>query len=86
MICEGRACDGAMFLPDLYARFMHCTAYANGISAVVDIFNATSGNWSTAVISKARFDLAATSLPNLGVAIFAGGDDCACDLIFVFGW
>jgi len=42
-------------------------------TAAVDIFNATSGTWSTAVLSAARYVLAATSLPNLGVAIFAGG-------------
>ncbi len=29
--------------------------------------------WSTAALSVARFDLAATSLPNQGLAIFAGG-------------
>jgi hypothetical protein len=40
---------------------------------VVDIFNVTSGNWSTAALSVGRTGLAATSLPNLGVAIFAGG-------------
>jgi hypothetical protein len=39
----------------------------------VDIFNATSGAWSTAALSVARYDLAAASLPNHGVAIFAGG-------------
>ncbi len=31
------------------------------------------GTWSTAALSVARYQLAATSLPNLGVAIFAGG-------------
>ena len=31
------------------------------------------GTWSTAALSAARGYLAATSLPNLGVAIFAGG-------------
>jgi hypothetical protein len=31
------------------------------------------GTWSTAALSVARGGLAATSLPNLGVAIFAGG-------------
>jgi len=39
----------------------------------VDIFNATSGVWTTAALSVARFGLAATSLPNDGLAIFAGG-------------
>ena len=39
----------------------------------VDIFNATSGVWSTAALSVARQYLTATSLPNHGLAIFAGG-------------
>ena len=42
-------------------------------SKAVDIFNAITGNWSTAVLSEARAFLAATSLPNQGLAIFAGG-------------
>ena len=44
-------------------------------SNVVDIFNGSSGRWSTAVLSVARYGLAATSLPNQGLAIFAGGYD-----------
>ena len=44
-----------------------------GDSSVVDIFNASSGRWSTAALSVARYFLAATSLPNQGLAIFAGG-------------
>ena len=52
-------------------------------SKAVDIFNAITGNWSTAVLSEARSVLAATSLPNQGLAIFAGGAgtwcDCYCD-------
>ena len=48
-------------------------AAISGYSNVVDIFNVTSGAWSTAALSVARTDLAATSLPNHGVAIFAGG-------------
>ncbi len=39
----------------------------------VDIFNAASGIWTTAALSVARGYLAATSLPNDGLAIFAGG-------------
>ena len=39
----------------------------------VDIFNATSGVWTTAALSVARWGPAATSLPNDGLAIFAGG-------------
>ena len=39
----------------------------------VDFFNTTSGIWTTAALSVARCLLAATSLPNDGLAIFAGG-------------
>ncbi len=39
----------------------------------MDIFDATSGRWTTAALSVARGGLAATSLPNQGLAIFAGG-------------
>jgi hypothetical protein len=56
------------------ASLMPCAAVGSDRSNVVDIFNVTSGAWSTAVLSVARAGLAATSLPNLGVAIFAGGD------------
>ena len=42
-------------------------------SDVVDIFNVKSGTWTTVVLSAARYGLAATSLPNDGLAIFAGG-------------
>jgi hypothetical protein len=47
---------------------------ADGVpSKTIDIFNVTSGAWSTAALSQARQALAATSLPNAGIAIFAGG-------------
>jgi hypothetical protein len=36
------------------------------------------GSWSTAVLSKARANLAATSLPSAGIVIFAGGNIGAC--------
>ncbi len=45
----------------------------SGMSDAVDIFNVKSGTWTTAVLSVARQLLAATSLPNEGLAIFAGG-------------
>jgi hypothetical protein len=45
----------------------------------VDIFNAITGNWSTANLSEARCYLAATSLPNQGFVIFAGGWGASCD-------
>jgi hypothetical protein len=41
--------------------------------------SASLGTWSTAALSAARSALAATSLPNLGVAIIAGGDGKALD-------
>ena len=51
---------------------------------VVDLYNSASGTWSTAQLSVARYDLAATSVGN--VAIFAGGvgGDCSFTL-FVEG-
>jgi hypothetical protein len=44
---------------------------AGGHSNVVDLYNSASGTWSTAQLSVARSNLAATSVGN--VAIFAGG-------------
>ncbi len=44
-----------------------------GGSNVVDMFDGSSGRWSTAVLSAGRYYIAATSLPNQGLAIFAGG-------------
>jgi hypothetical protein len=53
---------------------MRCAANASVAFNTVDIFNATSGVWTTAALSVARAYLAATSLPNEGLAIFAGGE------------
>ena len=44
-------------------------------SNVVDIYNVITGLWSTAVLSVARYGLAAASVGN--VALFAGGIDGA---------
>jgi hypothetical protein len=52
-----------------------CAGGSNSVA--VDMFNAIEGSWSTGNLSLARSFFAATSLPNLGVAIFAGGI-CAC--------
>ena len=49
----------------------------------VDIFNATSGVWTNANLSVARTSLTATSLPNYGLAIFAGGSSASYVLITV---
>ncbi len=64
------------------ASLMRC-AVGSGYSNAVDIFNVTSGAWSTAALSVARYALAATSLPNHGVAIFAGGNCAFAMIIFV---
>ncbi len=44
-----------------------------GGSTIVDIFDGSSGRWSTAALSVAQNSLFAISLPNQGLAIFAGG-------------
>jgi hypothetical protein len=62
------------------ASLMPCAA-DSGPSNAVDIFNVTSGAWSTAALSVARWNFGATSLPNLGVAIFAGGGITCCLLV-----
>ncbi len=53
--------------------FTRCAGFNNILSNVVDIFDVRSGAWTTAALSVARSFLAATSLPNDGVAMFAGG-------------
>jgi hypothetical protein len=62
--------------------FMLCAE--SGVDApvftnAVDIFNATAGTWSVANLSEARVHLGATSLPNVGIAIFSGGIGMLCD-------
>jgi hypothetical protein len=59
--------------------FTRCTGVGIIQSNVVDIFDVRSGAWTTAALSVARSGLAATSLPNDGVAIFAGGQSVSCD-------
>jgi hypothetical protein len=51
---------------------MRC-AGSGGSGSAVDIFDASSGKWTTAAHSVAQQYLAATSLPDQGLAIFAGG-------------
>ncbi len=63
---------------------MICAATGGAPSNVVDIFNGITGNWSTAVLSVARRELAATSLPHLGLAIFAGGQSTCCHVDFSY--
>ncbi len=45
------------------------------VYAIVDIFNGATNKWTTASLSVARFMLSATSLPEQGLAFFAGGGD-----------
>jgi hypothetical protein len=47
------------------------------IAAAQHVNAAPLGTWTTASLSVARESLAATSLPNDGLAIFAGGYDGA---------
>ena len=55
-----------------------------GPSNATDLYNGASGTWSTAQLSVARRELAATSVGNL--AIFAGGWDGNCSVtLFVEG-
>jgi hypothetical protein len=56
----------------IFIYLMICTAGGAPYNTV-DIFDATSRLWSYANLSQARFSLAATSLPNHGLAFFAGG-------------
>ncbi len=50
---------------------------------VVDIFDARSRTWSTAVLSQPRSEIAATSLPPYGLALFGGGN-CNNGVLCVF--
>jgi hypothetical protein len=61
---------------------MRC-AGGHGVVNTVDIFNARSGVWTTAALSVARNYLAAASLPNDGLAIFAGGGGASYVLMSV---
>ena len=48
-----------------------CATAGGSYSAVVDVYNVTTGAWSTAQLTVARYYLAAASVGNL--ALFAGG-------------
>ncbi len=62
---------------------MSITADTEFFSKVVDIYNSASGTWSTARLSVARREPAATSVGN--VAIFAGGYACNCSFALCEG-
>ena len=65
------------------AVLLHCACSLLVHTAAEKVMTKSLGSWSTAVLSEARYWLAATSLPNQGLAIFAGGQgtscDCCCD-------
>ena len=60
-------CSGSLVLLFAGCVFVSMAAAQHGNSA-------SPGAWTTAALSVARDFLAATSLPNDGLAIFAGGD------------
>ena len=68
---NGRMCcvEGARF----ELLLLIADSGGNTGSNVVDIFDVSSGLWSTAALSVPRSSPSATSLPNQGLAIFAGG-------------
>jgi hypothetical protein len=83
----GCVSEGSVAVFATCACLMPCAV--GGSSNVVDIFNARTETWSTAALSQARANLAATSLPDAGVAIFAGGQiGTSCDVFVwrVAGW
>ncbi len=60
-----------------YSEVCSSPFYAKGKAySIVDIYNGGfPGIWTTAQLSAARYDLAATSLPEQSLALFAGGYD-----------
>ncbi len=72
-----------LFVRVFMSHAFYC-AGNDGFSAVVDIFNVTAGTWRTAKLSQAATFLSATSLPNVGVAIFAAfGSSAVVDIFNV---
>ena len=67
--CLQRYCDSVS--PATASSLMRHTADGTVPSAVVDVYNGTTGAWSTAQLSVGRYLLAAASVGN--VALFAGG-------------
>ncbi len=76
--------EGDVALLATCACLMPCAVASYSDSSVVDIFNVGAGTWSTARLSQggARSYIEATSLPNAGLAIFAGGQCTSCDGLF----
>ena len=63
-------CSGSLVLLFAGCVFVSMAAAQHGNSA-------SPGTWTTATLSVARYYLAATSLPNDGLAIFAGGSSAS---------
>jgi hypothetical protein len=55
------------------AVLLHCVCSLLVNAEAQKVTLESFGPWNTAVLSEARADVAATSLPNQGLAIFAGG-------------
>ena len=70
---EDTCVGGVGLFVRVFMSHVFCCTGNDGVSAVVDIFNVTAGTWSTAKLSHAATFLSATSLPNVGVTLFAGG-------------
>jgi hypothetical protein len=73
--------NGARGLP--VSRLFSFSPNYSDYSAVVDIFNAATGQWTTTLLSKARSQLAAASLPAQGLALFAGGTSSSGEMLLV---
>jgi hypothetical protein len=61
------------------ALLLNCACSIWVHAAAQEVASQSFGNWSTANLSEVRSNLAATSLPNQGLAIFAGGNSTSCD-------
>ena len=60
------------------AVLLHCVCSLLVNAEAQKVALESLGPWSTANLSEARSYLAATSLPNQGLAIFAGGQGTSC--------
>jgi hypothetical protein len=67
---------------DLFLLFRPSDPDPNTVYDTVDIYNATTGEWNRRSLSIARQQLAAASLPDLGLAFFAGGRDASSGVNF----
>jgi hypothetical protein len=71
---------GECAVSDMSSNLMLCTDSVQ--RNTVDIFSTATGTWTTAALSLARGTLAATSLPNQGLAFFAGGGGASILICF----